>query len=112
MVTSIEFGDILEEEAKKKSAWNWLRNMKMKNKELFKRAIKLNEIDGFTMYDQVIKNNKKWPLSRTSSMTDSSEELSEIEFDYEWDYRKTLCPVPLNDRDPFNFGSGNWTKGI
>ena len=46
---------------------------------------KLNKIDGFTMYDQVIKSNKNWPLSRTSSMTDSSEELSEIDFDYEWD---------------------------
>ena len=28
------------------------------------------------------------------------------------DYRKTLCPVPLNDRDPFDFGRGDWTKGI
>ena len=28
------------------------------------------------------------------------------------DYRKTLCPAPLNDRDPFNFVRVDKQKGI
>ena len=68
---------------KKKSACNWLRNMKKGNKELFDRAIQLNKTDGFKMYDQVVTSQNKWPYSRTSSMTESSEELSELEFNYD-----------------------------
>lgn len=57
--------------------------MKTKDPSLFERAVKMNNDDGYVMYDQYLKNNQPWPLSPASSQTESSEELSDFDFDYE-----------------------------
>jgi len=68
---------------KKRSACNWLRNMMKKDQELYKKAIKMNEEDGFKMYDYYKMNSEPWPLSNASSQTESSDDLSDYEFEYE-----------------------------
>jgi len=79
---------------KKRSACNWLRNMKIKNKTLFERAkskflsgnsywfIEMNKVDNFKMYDEYLSQDQPWPMSPASSQTESSDELSDFDFDY------------------------------
>ncbi|CAI2370959.1 unnamed protein product [Moneuplotes crassus] len=70
---------------KKRSACNWLRNMKIYNKDLYHQALKLNEQDDYKMYDYYMSRNEPWPLSPASSQTESSEDLTDYEFDYSSD---------------------------
>ena len=67
---------------KKRSACNWLRNMKEKDNGLYEKAVKINEEDGFKMYDYYMMKKQPWPLSPSSSQTESSEDLSDYEYDY------------------------------
>ena len=57
--------------------------MMNKDKELYERAVKLNEEDGFKMYDYYMMKNEPWPLSPASSATESSDDLSDYEFEYD-----------------------------
>lgn len=57
--------------------------MKKHRPDLFEKAMRMNKDDGYKMYDYYMMRKQPWPFSPAASQTESSEDLTDYEFDYE-----------------------------